>query len=57
MKVEIEDWDFWDFPQACKVCGHFDNDDPEHPTTYLDVKTKLCQNCFNQLLEEGEENE
>lgn len=42
----------WEFPEKCSNCGRFDNGNEKEPTTYLDVKTRSCEFCFNELDEE-----
>ena len=39
-------FDVWEFPQKCVGCGGQDNNDRDHPTSYLDCPTKLCELCF-----------
>ena len=45
--------DIWEFPECCSNCGLFDYGTKHEPYTYLDVKTRLCADCFSVLTEEN----
>ncbi len=47
-------FDPWEYPEKCKICGHYDNYNPQEPITLLDANTKLCEFCF---VDEDEEDE
>ena len=44
--------DIWEFPEACKKCGSFGAGTKKEPIQYLDVETRLCEFCFEDLCED-----
>ncbi len=41
--------DFWYLPQCCAGCGHAGNESKDEPVSLLDVETKLCEYCYEDL--------
>lgn len=50
-------FDAWEFPEKCKKCGRYDNNDPKEPVTILDVSSKLCEFCFDEIEDDKETHE
>lgn len=43
-----DQFDAWEFPEACCQCGRYDNENANEPVAVLDANTKLCEFCFEE---------